>query len=67
MSENQDYLLTEDEITEMIAGLDRIIEAKVSYNKDKLEMAEDCIGEMTLHAKLMKSKLLKLRGGCCGQ
>ena len=50
---------------EYLEILDNIINAKVTYNKDKLVMAEELIGIMQVEARLLKLKLLKI--GACGE
>ena len=62
---SQDYLLSGEQLKELIAIVDSIIDTQVTYNKDKLRMAEECIDRMILQARLFKSKLNKIKGGCC--
>ena len=61
---NHDILMSGEELQELIDHVDRIINAKVTYNKDKQVMADEFIDQIILHARLFKSKLLRLRGGC---
>ena len=64
---NEDYLVQGEKLAEFLAIIDRIIDVKVSYKTNKLDMAEDCIEQMRVEARLLQLKARKLKGSCCDE
>ncbi len=59
------YGIPESVYKEVMQRLNEALDTKVSYNNDKIKMAEDCIQLMRSRITLAKNAMGRILGDCC--
>jgi len=65
MNDELRFSITESELKEIKNHINKALDSKISYDKDKLKMAEDTIDNMRTSVRLAKNALARITDSCC--